>query len=115
MQTVISVPASTISPEELSRILSDYLALDRARIFRRLLLARFGLVAVLAALLETLFRGFSPVARLLTIGLCLFPPVWARIVEFARERRLSRRIKAFDAGGVTHNFVLRSERGQTPA
>lgn len=114
MQTVISVPASTIPPEELSRILSDYLALDRARIYRRLMVARFGGLAVRAALLETFFRGFSPVARLFTIGLCLFPPVWARMVEFAHERRLARRIEAFDAG-VTYRFVSRSASGQTPA
>ena len=114
MQTVISVPASTISPEELSRILADYLALDRVRIYRRLLLARFGLLAVLAALLETSFRGFSPLVRLFTVALCLFPPAWARIIEFAHERRLSRRIEAFDAR-VTRNFVPPSERGQTPA
>jgi hypothetical protein len=114
MQTVISVPACTRSPEELSRILADYLALDRVRIYRRLLLARFGLLAVLAALLETSFRGFSPFVRLFTVALCLFPPAWARIVEFAHERRLSRRIEACDAR-VTHNFVPRSSGGQPPA
>ena len=105
MQTVISVPASTIAREELSRILSAYLALDRARIRRRLMVARFGLLAVLAALLETSFRGFSPLVRLFTVALCLFPPAWARMVEFAHERRLSQRIEAIDGAGP-HRFVL---------
>ena len=40
MQTVISFPASGIPQEELAIILSDYLALDRARIFRRRMVAR---------------------------------------------------------------------------
>ncbi|HEU4938665.1 MAG TPA: hypothetical protein VFT39_19585, partial [Vicinamibacterales bacterium] len=108
------VAASTIPSEDLSRILKDYLALDRVRIYRRLLLARVGLLAVLAALLETSLRGSSPLVRLFTVALCLFPPAWARIVEFAHERRLSRRIEALD-GRVTHKFEPRSARGQTPA
>jgi hypothetical protein len=114
MQTVISVPASTIPREELSRILSDYLALDRARICRRLMVARFGLLAVVAAFVETSFRGFSPLVRLLTVALCLFPPAWARIAEFAHERRLSRRIEAID-GAVPHGFVRRPTSHQAPA
>jgi hypothetical protein len=109
MQMLVSLPASGIPAQELGRILSDYLALDRARIVRRLMVARFGLLSLLAALLETVFRGFSPVARVFTVALCLVPPIWAWIVELGRERRLSRRIEAVD-GAVTHKFVARTER-----
>jgi hypothetical protein len=111
MQTLISFRAAA-SPE-LGRILSDYLALDRARILRRLMVVRFGLLAVLAASVETGFRGFSPLARVLTVALCLVPPLYARVVEFARERRLSRRID-FVEGAVTHKIVPRSSRRQAP-
>jgi hypothetical protein len=100
MQPLISFSASATTSPELGRILSDYLALDRARIIRRLMVARFGFLAVLAALLETVFRGFSPFARVVTVALCVVPPLYARIVELARERRLSRRIDCVD-GAVT--------------
>jgi hypothetical protein len=112
MQMLISLPSSRTPSRELGHILSDYLALDRARIFRRLMVARFGFLALLAAWLETVFRGFSPFARVFTVALCLVPPVWARIVELARERRLSRRIEAVDEA-ITHKFGLPSERQQT--
>jgi len=89
MQTIVSFRASGISQEEVSRILADYLALDRARFLRRLVVARFGLLALAAGLLETLIHGFSVFARSFTVGLCLLPPIWAWFVELARERRLS--------------------------
>ena len=114
MQTLISFPASGTASRELGPILSDYLALDRARIVRRLMVARFGLLAVVAALLETVFRGFSPVARVFTVALCLVPPFWARIVELGRERRLSRRIERVD-GAVTHKSLPRSGGHRAPA
>jgi hypothetical protein len=114
MQTLISFPVSATASPELGRILSDYLALDRARMIRRLMVARFGLLAVLAALLETVFHGFSPPVRVFTVALCLGPPFYARIVELARERRLSRRIDLVD-GAVTHKIVPPSGSRQAPA
>ena len=114
MQMLISLPASGTPSRELGHILSDYLALDRARMFRRLMVARFGCLALLAAMLETVFHGFSPFARVFTVALCLVPPAWARIVELARERRLSQRIERVD-GAVTHRIVPRSGGHRAPA
>ena len=113
MQTLVSLPASGAPSQELGRVLSDYLALDRARIVRRVMVARFGVLSFSAALIETVFRGFSPCARVVTVALCLVPPGWAWIVELAREHRLARRIETVD-GAVTHKFVPRSCR-QTDA
>jgi hypothetical protein len=112
MQTLISFRAAA-SPE-LGRILSDYLALDRARILRRLMVGRFGLLAVLAASIETICRGFSPLVRLFTVALCLVPPLCARIVELVRERRLSQRVDLVD-GVVSHKIVPPSIRPQASA
>jgi hypothetical protein len=114
MQTLISFPASATASPELGRILSDYLALDRARTIRRLMVARFGFLAVLAALLETVFRGFSPLVRVFTVALCLVPPLCARLVELARERRLSQRVDLVD-GAVSHKIVPQSGSRQAPA
>jgi hypothetical protein len=104
MQTITSFPASSIPRDQLGSILADYLALDRARILRRLLVTRFGLLALLAAVLGTVVHGFFPFARWLTIGLLLLPPAWALMAELRLERRLSRRLDGVDAT-VTHKFV----------
>ena len=77
------------------------------------MVSRFGVLSLLAALIEAVFRGFSPFARVVTVALCLVPPGWAWIVELAREHRLARHLEAVD-GGVTYECVPRSER-QTDA
>lgn len=81
-------------------MLADYLALDRARILRRLMVWRFGVLAAAAILLETVVHGFSAAARSLTLGLCLLPPAWAWIVELMRRRRilLDGRFRQSDGG-----------------
>ena len=110
---LMSLPASSVPSRELGPILSDYLALDRARIVRRLMVTRFGVLALLAALIEAVFRGFSPFARVVTVALCLVPPAWARIVELGREHRLSRRLERV-GGVVTHRYVPRSKAIRAP-
>ena len=87
MQGFVSFRASSLPQEELHRILADYLALDRARVLRRLMVPRFGVLALAACLFESLLHGFSVVARSFTVALCLLPPIWAWIVELSRERR----------------------------
>jgi hypothetical protein len=104
VQTVTSFPASAIPRDQLSRILADYLALDRARIFRRLLVTRFGMLSLLAAVLGTVFHAFSPFARWFPIGLFMLPPTWAWVAELRLERRLSRRLDGVD-GVVTDKCV----------
>jgi hypothetical protein len=59
MHTVTSFRASAVSCDELSDSLADCLALDRVRIFRRLLVTRFALLALLAALVGTFVHGLS--------------------------------------------------------
>ena len=100
MQTVVSFRASAIPQEELGRVVADYLALDRARVLRRLMVPRFGVLALAACLLETLLHGFSVVARSLTVGLCLLPPVWAWLVELIRERRVSGQLRFLQRRGT---------------
>ena len=108
MQTVVSFGASTVSHDEVSRILSDYLALDRARMLRRLMVVRFGLMALAAACLETLIHGLSPVRQVVHGCPCLIPPVWAWIVELARERRLLRHRRFLDGARAAKKVVKSS-------
>ena len=97
MHSVISFHASRLPPEQLGRLIRDYLALDRARILRRLMVVRCGALALVATLLETAVHGFSPIARVLTVALCLIPPVWAWAVELGRARRVIRASRALAA------------------
>lgn len=113
MQTVTSFSASAVPRDHLSHILADYLAFDRARIFRRLLVIRFGLLALIAAIAGTVIHGLSPFARWFTIGLFLIPPGWAWITELRLERRLSRRLDRVD-GAVTHQLVSAEPASQRP-
>ena len=77
---------------ELRRTLSDYLALERARAIRRVFVTRFVGIAAIAGSAMTLAHWFSPVARILAMGLCVVPPLGAWIAEIALAHRLVQRI-----------------------
>ena len=104
MQTVTAFSASAVSHDELGGILADYLALDRARIFRRLLVNRCGLVALIAALAGVLIPQAPQLATWCTVALFLALPLWAWIVEIRLEWRLARRLEEVD-GAVTHDLL----------
>jgi hypothetical protein len=93
---VTSLPASSVSKEELRIILAEYLALDRARVFRRLFVVRFGLLTTVSVLVALLAPGMPVVARWLPPVLCLAPPTWAVIVEVRLARRLARHLEGVD-------------------
>ena len=90
MHTVTSFHASAVQPDQLSGIMADYLALERARIFRRLLVKRFGVLAAIVGGVS--FLWLSAFASWFSVGLCAAAPVWAWIVELGCERRLARRL-----------------------
>src|SRR5262245_49621824 len=103
MEQVTTLPASAVSNEELRVILAAYLALDRARIFRRLFVIRFGLLAGVSALLAFIVPGLSAAARWLPPMLVLAPPTWAWIVELRLARQLSRQLSGVN-GTATHEL-----------
>ena len=93
MHTVTSFPAATVPRDQLNAILTDYLALDRARIFRRLLVARFGALALLALVLSAMVNSPSSyLVRALAVAVCLVPPGWAWIAEWRLAQRLTQRL-----------------------
>jgi hypothetical protein len=89
MADLISLPASSVSREELRDILSEYLALDRARVFRRLFVQRFGLLAAASAVVSFIVPGLSTIARWLPPALFLAPPAWAWMVELRLAHRFA--------------------------
>ena len=110
MQSVISFQTSAVSRDELAAILRDYLALDRTRVFRRLLVRRCGLLALLAAIIATATHGLSPFARWLPTGLFLTPLACAWLTELRLVRRLTRRLEGIDRA-ATHQLVSAAQPG----
>jgi len=92
MATVTSFHRSAVTPDELSGIVADHLALEHAQIFRRLLVTRCGLLALATAVMGLVFHWLSPFASWFSVGVFLMPPAWAWVVEIRRHARLRRRL-----------------------
>jgi len=90
MRTFTSLNASDIPPDRLKRILADYIALEEAQIFRRLVMRRCGLLSLLAAVLASITHAFSGAIWALIITLPLAVPALAWIAEARIELRLGR-------------------------
>lgn len=88
MHTVTAFHASAVPRDQLSEIMAAYLALERARIFRRLLVKRFGVLAVIVAGVS--FFWLSVFAFWFCVGLCVVAPTWSWIAELGCEHRLAR-------------------------
>lgn len=103
MHSVTSFAGSAVGPDELSGIMADYLALERARIMRRLLVMRCGSLALAAAVIGLAFHWLSPFASWFSVGAFLTPPAWAWFVEIRRHVQLSRRLE--DVPGAVTQVV----------
>ena len=99
--TALGVVYGAVCPEELSGIMADYLALEEARIFRRLLMVRFGILGFIAGIAGAVLHWLSPLASWVGVGVSLVPPVCAWIIELRRDRRLARRLDELPPG-ATH-------------
>ena len=93
MQTVTSFHSSAVEPRHVSDIMADYLALERARIYRRLFVTRCGLLALFMAVIGLGLHWLPGVASWSSVGLCSVAPIWAWIIELRYGRRLARRLK----------------------
>ena len=105
MPQVTSLPATSVSRDELKVILAEYLALDRARVFRRLFVVRFGLLTAVSVVVAFIAPGLPAIARWLPPVLCLAPPTWAAILELRLARRLARHLEGVD-GIDTYELLL---------
>jgi Flp pilus assembly protein TadB len=101
MRTITSFRTAEIRHDQLGPIMSDYLALERARMFRRLLVKRVGVLAVVVGVVASLW--LSRFVFWFSLGLCAAVLVWAWILEMGVERRLARRLD----GLPTHTAELR--------
>jgi hypothetical protein len=101
MHTVTSFHASAVQSDALNAIMADFVAVEHARVIRRLLLTRFGFLALIAGLLGATFHHLTSFAWSFSIGAFLAPPTWAWLIELRRSRQLARRLAGIPQG-VTH-------------
>ena len=94
MHSVTSFDGSAIEPDELRALLGEYLAVERARIWRRLLTTRFVLLGALIVSTGTTLHWLPPLACWVTGGLCGAAPIGAWMVELRRDWRLERHLQA---------------------
>jgi len=107
MHTVTSFDGDSIEPDQLSGVMADYLALERARIYRRLFVSRFAILALILGVIGFGLRWLPPFASWLSVSLCTIAPAWAWMTELRCDWRLSKRLN--DVPGVTH--VVLSDSG----
>jgi hypothetical protein len=101
MHTVTSFHSSDIQPDQLNAIMADYTALERVRIYRRLFVTRFGLLALAFVVVGAGLGVLPAFATWFSVGLRLAPPVAVCLAEFRYSRRLARRLAEIPRG-VTH-------------
>ena len=87
-----SLNAAAIDGAELNGILTQYLAVERLRVFRHLLVRRFGLFIIAVLVAGVAFRWLSLVATLGSVAALLVPPTGAWIVERRHARALAWRL-----------------------
>jgi hypothetical protein len=87
----VSFHSSAVDGQELSAIMRDYLTLERLRVYRRLLVRRFGLLAVSLGVAGSL-RWMPTVATGFSVALCMALPLWTWMTEIRCDRRLMRRL-----------------------
>ena len=95
------VPLNGRPRGSLTPLLSDYLALDRLRTVRRLLLVRCGALALIAAVAGPLVGWLSALGRSLVVVLFLLPPAWTWILERRADLRLAERLRAIKASNAS--------------
>jgi hypothetical protein len=93
MDVVTQFHSRALDPEELNQVLADYVALERLRVFRRLLVRRFGALALAVVVIGGALHWISPLATAASTALFLIPPVWACVAELRFDTALDRRLE----------------------
>ena len=101
METLTWFRSTAVPRDKLAPLLSEYLALDRLRAIRRLLLVRCGALALVAAVAGPLVGWLSALGRSLVVALFLIPPAWAWILERRADLRLSHRLRSIKTSTAT--------------
>ena len=104
MHTVMSFHGSDVPPEQLAGLIADYVALDQARISRRLFVTRFGVLAFVLGMIGFGFHWLPPAASWFSVALCGVAPAWAWVAELRCDWKLAKRLSELP-DGTTHVVV----------
>ena len=107
MYGITSFHSSATTPRLINKVMADYLALESARIYRRLFVTRFSLLASVVGIAGLGLHWLSPFAAWSSVGLCAIPPSWAWIAELRYGRRLTRRLQELSPRGLVVTSSVR--------
>jgi len=93
MRIVTSFHASAVEPERISAITAGYLALERARIYRRLFVTRFSVLALVVAIVGFGLHWLPTAGAWAGVVLCSVAPTWAWVAELRCDRRLAQSLE----------------------
>jgi Flp pilus assembly protein TadB len=102
VEVVTQFHSSSVQPAELNQIAAEYLALERVRVLRRLLVRRFGLLSLAVLVARIALHWISLTATACSLAAFVVPPVWAWVVEIRRDRVLARRLERIPGVIQTH-------------
>jgi len=100
MRTVAAFHSSAVTGRQVNDVLSESLALERARIYRRLFVTRFGLLGSVIAVAGPGVHWLPSFGAWLSMGACAIAPMWAWVVELRCRRRLDQRLQALSVPGT---------------
>jgi len=100
MHTVTSFEGAALNHEELRALIAEFLSVERARIWRRLLTTRCMLLGALFVGTGITLHWLPPLAYWTTAGLCAAAPIGAWIVELRRDWRLGRHLEGLPTGAT---------------
>ena len=100
MNVITQFHSSAIPAAELNRIAAEFLALERTRIFRRLLVRRFGLLALATLVASVAFHWTPLVATVCSVIVFAAPPLCVWGLEIRQDHALTRRLGSIP--GVAH-------------
>ena len=84
--------ALPVEPEQLNAVMADFMALEHARVFRRMLVRRCGVVALSIAVSGVLLGLLHSFAYWFSLGIFVLAPAGAWIVERRLERGLRKKV-----------------------
>ena len=88
MDVVTQFQSGALEADQLNRVLAIYVALEQLRVFRRLLVRRFGALAAAVLVIGVPLHWIPPVATACSVALFLVPPIWAWIAELRLDNAL---------------------------
>ena len=111
MYAITSLRTAGLPPEHVKAVLADYLALERARTYRRVCVTRFGALAAVFGVAGFGVHWLSPIVSWSSVVMCGIAPVWAWVAEMRRAWTLSSRLRRLPGAATDAVRLVASNDG----